>query len=111
MTQIQPVVLCGGSGTRLWPLSRKTLPKQFVPLIGSKSLLLLTLERLRLLNPEVTCVASEEHRFLVQEGIDAATAFQRLRTGARSSRRRIVDVAHDLTAGRPLPQPRPLPHL
>lgn len=72
MTQIQPVVLCGGSGTRLWPLSRKTLPKQFVPLVGSKSLLLLTLERLRLLNPEVTCVASEEHRFLVQEGIDAA---------------------------------------
>ena len=73
MTQpIQPVVLCGGSGTRLWPLSRKTLPKQFVPLIGNKSLLLLTLERLRRLNAEVTCVAAEEHRFLVQEGIDAA---------------------------------------
>lgn len=72
MTQIQPVVLCGGSGTRLWPLSRKTLPKQFAPLVGNKSLLLLTLERLRLLNPEVTCVAAEEHRFLVQEGIDAA---------------------------------------
>lgn len=70
--QIQPVVLCGGSGTRLWPLSRKTLPKQFVPLVGNKSLLLLTLERLRLLNDEVTCVAAEEHRFLVQEGIDAA---------------------------------------
>ncbi|MGO4394793.1 mannose-1-phosphate guanylyltransferase/mannose-6-phosphate isomerase [Variovorax sp. M-6] len=72
MTQIQPVVLCGGSGTRLWPLSRKTLPKQFAPLVGNKSLLLLTLERLRPLNPEVTCVAAEEHRFLVQEGIDAA---------------------------------------
>jgi len=72
MTQIQPVVLCGGSGTRLWPLSRKTLPKQFVPLVGNKSLLLLTLERLRQLNTEVTCVAAEEHRFLVQEGIDAA---------------------------------------
>ena len=72
MTQIQPVVLCGGSGTRLWPLSRKTLPKQFVPLIDNKSLLLLTLERLRQLNAEVTCVAAEEHRFLVQEGIDAA---------------------------------------
>lgn len=72
MTQIQPVVLCGGSGTRLWPLSRKTLPKQFVPLVGKKSLLLLTLERLRQLGPEVTCVAAEEHRFLVQEGIDAA---------------------------------------
>ncbi|MBU2410608.1 MAG: mannose-1-phosphate guanylyltransferase/mannose-6-phosphate isomerase, partial [Gammaproteobacteria bacterium] len=72
MTSIQPIVLCGGSGTRLWPLSRKTLPKQFVPLIGSKSLLQLTLERLKPLNDEVTCVASEEHRFLVQEAIDAA---------------------------------------
>jgi len=72
MSRIQPVVLCGGSGTRLWPLSRKTLPKQFAPLVGNKSLLLLTLERLRLLNPEVTCVASEEHRFLVQEALDAA---------------------------------------
>jgi mannose-1-phosphate guanylyltransferase/mannose-6-phosphate isomerase len=69
---IQPVVLCGGSGTRLWPLSRKTLPKQFVPLVDNKSLLLLTLERLRQLNTEVTCVAAEEHRFLVQEAIDAA---------------------------------------
>ena len=73
MTPIQPVVLCGGSGTRLWPLSRKTLPKQFVPLVGNKSLLLLTLERLRQLGSEVTCVAAEEHRFLVQEGIDAAS--------------------------------------
>lgn len=72
MTSVQPVVLCGGSGTRLWPLSRKTLPKQFAPLVGNKSLLLLTLERLRKLNTEVTCVAAEEHRFLVQEGIDAA---------------------------------------
>jgi transcriptional regulator with GAF, ATPase, and Fis domain len=48
---------------------------------------------------------------MAKEGIDAATAFQRLRTGARSTRRRMVDVAHDLTAGRPLPQPRPPPHL
>ncbi|VTU27416.1 Alginate biosynthesis protein AlgA [Variovorax sp. SRS16] len=72
MTVIRPVVLCGGSGTRLWPLSRQTLPKQFVPLIGGRNLLLLTLERLRLLNEEVTCVAAEEHRFLVQESIEAA---------------------------------------
>ena len=72
MSLIQPVVLCGGSGTRLWPLSRKTLPKQFAPLVGDKSLLLLTLERLRRLNPEVSCVAAEEHRFLVQEALDAA---------------------------------------
>ena len=72
MTVIRPVVLCGGVGTRLWPLSRKTLPKQFAPLLNGKSLLQLTLERLSLLNEEVTCVAAEEHRFLVQEAIDSA---------------------------------------
>ncbi|MDF2142046.1 sugar phosphate nucleotidyltransferase [Paenirhodobacter sp. CAU 1674] len=35
---IYPTILCGGSGTRLWPLSRKGYPKQFVPLLGHKTL-------------------------------------------------------------------------
>ncbi|MDN6885043.1 mannose-1-phosphate guanylyltransferase/mannose-6-phosphate isomerase [Variovorax sp. CAN2819] len=69
---IHPVVLCGGSGTRLWPLSRKALPKQFAPLVGGKSLLQLTLERLALLNPDITCVTSEDHRFLVKETVENA---------------------------------------
>ena len=69
---IHPVVLCGGSGTRLWPLSRKALPKQFAPLVGGKSLLQLTLERLALLNADITCVTSEDHRFLVKETVDNA---------------------------------------
>jgi mannose-1-phosphate guanylyltransferase / mannose-6-phosphate isomerase len=69
---ITPVVLCGGSGTRLWPLSRKLFPKQFVPLIDGKSLLLLTLERVALLSQSVICVASEDHRFLVSEAMQAA---------------------------------------
>ena len=65
---ITPVILCGGSGTRLWPLSRKSFPKQFVPLIGNKSLLQLTLERLAGLalnadaakaSKHIVCVASE----------------------------------------------------
>jgi len=71
---IHPVVLCGGSGTRLWPLSRKALPKQFAPLVGGKSLLHLTLERLALLNSAITCVTSEDHRFLVKETMDNACA-------------------------------------
>lgn len=71
-TIIKPVVLCGGSGTRLWPISRRALPKQFSPLIDNKSLLQLTLERARLLNADVICVAAEEHRHLVQEAIDAS---------------------------------------
>ena len=69
---LMPVILCGGSGTRLWPLSRQALPKQFVPLVGDKSLLQLTLERVRPLAAEALAVAAEEHRFLVQEAADAA---------------------------------------
>ena len=72
MIHATPVILCGGSGTRLWPLSRKSFPKQFVPLIGGKSLLQLTLERVALINPALLCVAAEEHRFLVTEAMDAA---------------------------------------
>ena len=52
---ITPVILCGGSGTRLWPLSRKSLPKQFVPLVGDKSLLQTTLDRVALLSQQVVC--------------------------------------------------------
>ena len=74
---IYPVILCGGSGTRLWPLSRKSFPKQFVPLVDNKSLLQLSLERVSQINgsgpkPEVICVASEDHRFLVAEAMQAA---------------------------------------
>lgn len=73
---IQPVILCGGSGTRLWPLSRKSFPKQFVPLVGGKSLLQLTLERVAQWGgqgaAQVTCVAADEHRFLVTEAMQAA---------------------------------------
>src|SRR3954463_10849535 len=35
--QIVPVIMCGGAGTRLWPMSRESMPKQFVPLIGQGS--------------------------------------------------------------------------
>jgi len=76
--EITPVILCGGSGTRLWPLSRKSFPKQFVSLIDDKSLLQLTLERVTLVGgdcaklSEVICVAAEDHRFLVGEAMRMA---------------------------------------
>lgn len=74
--EITPVILCGGSGTRLWPLSRKSFPKQFVPLIDGKSLLQLTLERVSHISPQArvktVCVASEDHRFLVAEAMLSA---------------------------------------
>ena len=69
-TPILPIVLCGGSGTRLWPLSRKAYPKQFVPVVGGHSLLALTLQRvLPLHGGEVWAVGSEEHRFMVTESL------------------------------------------
>ena len=66
---IVPVVLCGGSGTRLWPKSRRLLPKQFLSLVTPHSLLQDTVMRLR---PLKRCgapviVANHEHRFLVAE--------------------------------------------
>lgn len=72
MSSITPVILCGGSGTRLWPLSRKSFPKQFVPLVGDKSLLQLTLERVAGLGGAAVCVAAEDHRFLVADTLRAA---------------------------------------
>ena len=68
---ICPVILCGGSGTRLWPLSRESYPKQYLSLnaANKKSLLQNTSERLNglknLLNPILIC--NEEHRFIVAE--------------------------------------------
>jgi len=69
MMSLIPVVLSGGSGTRLWPLSRKLMPKQFLPLTGEASMMQETLHRLRgmdeLAAPVVVC--NEEHRFTVAE--------------------------------------------
>jgi len=65
---ITPVILAGGSGTRLWPLSRQLNPKQFLKLLGDKTMFQQTLQRLEGLSctaPIVVC--SEEHRFLAAE--------------------------------------------
>ncbi|MFP4629523.1 MAG: mannose-1-phosphate guanylyltransferase/mannose-6-phosphate isomerase [Desulfohalobiaceae bacterium] len=70
---IIPAILCGGSGTRLWPVSRELYPKQFLPLYGEKTLLQETLLRLQGL-PDLghpICVCGEEHRFLVAEQVRA----------------------------------------
>lgn len=68
MTSILPVVLAGGSGTRLWPLSRQLHPKQFMALTSGRSMLQETLHRLQPLPCEPPAIAcNEEHRFLVAE--------------------------------------------
>ncbi len=69
MSDLTIVLLSGGSGTRLWPLSREAHPKQFLPLLGEQSLLQGTWKRVRDV-PGITdliVVANEEHRFLVAE--------------------------------------------
>ena len=70
---VTPVILCGGSGTRLWPLSRKGFPKQFLVLSGKTSLFQQAVERVNGIASndisvgETFVVTGEEHRFIVLE--------------------------------------------
>jgi mannose-1-phosphate guanylyltransferase/mannose-6-phosphate isomerase len=68
MIKLQPVLLSGGSGTRLWPLSREAYPKQFLPLAGDETMLQATWQRVAAIAaaPPIV-IANEEHRFLVAE--------------------------------------------
>lgn len=76
MTDIVPVILSGGSGTRLWPLSRSLQPKQFIRLLRDQQTTLLgsTLTRLReeegFTPPVILC--NSDHRFLVRDELDSA---------------------------------------
>jgi mannose-1-phosphate guanylyltransferase/mannose-6-phosphate isomerase len=69
LSNIIPVILSGGSGTRLWPLSRKQYPKQYLPLVGENTMLQETILRLNgldnLADPIIIC--NTDHRFLVAE--------------------------------------------
>jgi len=68
MPKLQPVLLSGGSGTRLWPLSREAYPKQFLALAGDDTMLQATWRRVAdLADAAPIVVAGEEHRFLVAE--------------------------------------------
>jgi mannose-1-phosphate guanylyltransferase/mannose-1-phosphate guanylyltransferase/mannose-6-phosphate isomerase len=74
MQQIVPVILSGGSGTRLWPVSRKSFPKQFWPLISDKTMLVET--ALRAATPDFAApivVTNQEHRFIVAEQLREAS--------------------------------------
>jgi mannose-1-phosphate guanylyltransferase/mannose-6-phosphate isomerase len=75
MTELRTVLLSGGSGTRLWPLSREAYPKQFLPLVGEDTMLQATWRRTTALTaaPPIV-VAGEDHRFLVAEQLRQAGA-------------------------------------
>ena len=66
-SKVFPTILCGGSGTRLWPLSRALTPKQFLPLVHDDSMLQDTLTRLPENIGEPIFICNEEHRFLLAE--------------------------------------------
>lgn len=68
---MKAIILAGGSGTRLWPVSRYGLPKQFIKLNGGKSLLCQTVERLAAAMPlkDIFVITNEDYRFHVQEDL------------------------------------------
>ena len=66
---LYPAIMCGGSGTRLWPLSRAMHPKQFISLVNDDSMLQDTVSRLPKSCQQPIFISNEDHRFLVAEQI------------------------------------------
>ncbi|MBA3520483.1 MAG: mannose-1-phosphate guanylyltransferase/mannose-6-phosphate isomerase, partial [Rhizobiales bacterium] len=83
---VTPLILCGGSGTRLWPVSRLSTPKQFLSLTSERTLFSETIERLRAINITGTpiVIGSTEQRFVIADllsasGIDAHIILEPMR--------------------------------
>lgn len=75
MLPIVPVILSGGSGTRLWPVSREAYPKQFLPLVGKDTMLQATWKRVaKIAGKPPIVVANQEHRFMAAEQLRECNA-------------------------------------
>ena len=103
MSQILPIIMCGGSGTRMWPESRETLPKQFIPLFGEHSTFQTTLKQLadRDVFERPIILTNAEYRFLVAEQLaqiemDAEIVLEPVRRDSAAA----VAVAAELAAQR-----------
>src|ERR1035441_5108404 len=98
-----PVILSGGAGTRLWPLSRELYPKQLLALMGTQTMLQDTVRRLAGLEisaPMIVC--NEAHRFLVAEQLRAIDCKPRaivLEPAGRNTAPAIALAAHATLAG------------
>src|SRR5215470_1291417 len=85
--RLVPVILCGGAGTRLWPVSREKMPKHFVPLIGSLTTFQQVLDRVthsKALFATPIIITNADFRFVVAEqtrarGVDATIILEPLR--------------------------------
>lgn len=99
-TTLYPVILAGGSGTRLWPLSRQNYPKQFLKLNGELSLLQQTLHRAATLDyQQLLIISNDAHYFLCQEQLEYLhlPATYLLEPCARNTAPAIAAAAHYLT--------------
>ncbi|RUQ88801.1 mannose-1-phosphate guanylyltransferase/mannose-6-phosphate isomerase [Legionella septentrionalis] len=96
--KIFPVVLAGGSGTRLWPLSRKNFPKQFLRLQSDATLLQQTVQRvMKLPHTELIIISNEAHYFLCQEQLADFSPTYLLEPCARNTAPAIAAAAHYIT--------------
>lgn len=98
-SNLYPIILAGGSGTRLWPLSRKNFPKQFLTLNGELSLLQQTMNRALSLDcAQTLIVTNDAHYFLCQEQIQSSTTpiTYLLEPCARNTAPAIACAAHHL---------------
>src|SRR5579871_1286484 len=103
MPQILPVIMCGGAGTRVWPESRESLPKQFIPLVGPRStfqMIVSVLDDAEVFAPPIV-VTNQDYRFRVAEqletvGVAAEIVLEPARRGSGPA----VAVAAELAARR-----------
>lgn len=105
LPSILPVILAGGSGTRLWPLSREQYPKQLIELVSNESPLSATARRLNgianaSLGDTLLLVCGEQHRFMSAEQVHGRSAPARilLEPAARNTAPALTLAAFDASA-------------